>query len=85
MTWRREDIEQRLERFIVDELLEDAYDGRDPLATGAVDSLGLEQLVGYIEDAFGVCLEDRDMVEKNFESIPVLAALIDSKLVGATS
>jgi acyl carrier protein len=79
----RRDIERRLERFIVDELLEELYDGRDPLATDAVDSLGLEQLVDYIEDEFGVRLEDREMVAENFESIPALAALVHSKREGA--
>jgi acyl carrier protein len=79
---RRQGIEQALERFIVDELIEESYDGRDPLATQAVDSLGLEQLAEYIEEEFGVRLADEEMVEENFESLPVLAALVDSKLEG---
>jgi len=74
-----EQTERKLLRFIVDELLEERYDGRDPLATRAVDSLGLEQLVEYIEEEFGLRLDDEEIVEENFESIPILAALVDSK------
>lgn len=75
-------IELRLERFIVDELLEERYDGRDPLATDAVDSLGLEQLIDYIEQEFGVRFDDEELVRQNFASLPTLAAFVDSKQRG---
>jgi acyl carrier protein len=76
----RRRVEKTLESFIVDELLEDEqFDGRDPLATHAVDSLGIEQLVEYVEEEFGVRLRDEEMIEQNFESIPALAALVVSR------
>lgn len=76
----RQEIEQALRRFIVEELVDERHDDRDPLAASAVDSLGLEQLAGYIEERFGVVLDDEEMVAENFESLSVLAALVDSKL-----
>lgn len=76
---RSRTIEQTLERFIVDQLLEEQYDGRDPLATGAVDSLGIEQLIEYVYEAFQVRLGDEDLIEGNFESLPALAALVASR------
>jgi acyl carrier protein len=82
MSERRQGIERELERFIVDELLEERYDGRDPLATDALDSLGIEQLVEYIDEEFGVRLDDEELVAENFESVPALAALVDSKREG---
>lgn len=75
----RGSIEAKLERFIVAELLEEGYDGRDPLATGAVDSLGIEQLVGYIEEEYEVTFHDEEMIEENFESIAGLATLVATK------
>lgn len=80
---RRQGIEQKLQGFIVDELLDGMHDGRDPLAAGAVDSLGLEQLAEYIAEEYGVELRDEEMVAENLESIPALAALVDSKRSGA--
>jgi acyl carrier protein len=77
------DIERRLESFIVDELIEERYDGRDPLAAEAVDSLGFEQLAEYIEEEFSVRIEDQEMVRENFESVPALAALVREKREGA--
>lgn len=85
MTNGRPQIELKLERFILDELLDEAYGGGDPLATEAVDSLGHEQLVGYIEDEFGVRIADAEMVRENFESVPVLAAFIAARATGATA
>lgn len=76
----RERVARQLESFIVEELLEDEqFDGRDPLLTQAVDSLGIEQLVEYIDEEFGVRLSDEEMVEENFESVPALAALVVSR------
>jgi acyl carrier protein len=79
MTSPAPDIEWKLECFIVDELIEDRYDGRDPLAADAVDSLGIEQLVEYVEEEFGVRIEDEEMVRANFESVPALATLVRAK------
>ncbi|MGC1852023.1 MAG: acyl carrier protein [Solirubrobacterales bacterium] len=73
------DTEGRLLAFIVEELLEEPFRGDDPLAVGAVDSLGIEQLLGYIEETFGVELDEEEIVYDNFESLAALAALVDSK------
>ena len=75
----REEIERSLERFIAGELLEERYDGRDPLAARVVDSLGIEQIVTYIEEEFGVRLTDEDLVEESFESLSSLAAVVDTR------
>ena len=76
---QRDRIEQQLREFIVDELLEEPFDGDDPLAVGAVDSLGVEQLVEYIDEAFAVELADEEIVHENFESLSALAALVGAK------
>ena len=76
---QREQVERWLREFIVAELIEGPFDGADPLAEGAVDSLGVEQLVEYIFEAFEVELEDKEIVYENFESLPVLTALVESK------
>lgn len=74
-----EETERLLLAFIVDELLDEPFRGDDPLAAGVVDSLGIEQLLAYIEEEFGVELEEEEIVYDNFESLTVLAALVDSK------
>lgn len=73
------ETEQRLRAFIVAELVEDPFQDGDPLAAGIVNSLGIAQLLIFIEEAFDVELEDEEVVEENFESVPLLARLVDSK------
>jgi acyl carrier protein len=69
----------RIRRFIMRELLEEPFDGRDPLAEEALDSLAIEQLIDYIEERFGVAFDDEEVVRENFSSIPTLAALVNDK------
>lgn len=75
----RDEIERRLREFIVEELLEEPFDGEDPLAEGAVDSLGIEQLIEYVFEVWGFELDEEEIVEENFESVAALAALVASK------
>lgn len=75
----RSAIERNLERFIAEELVSDsAYEGGDPLAVEAVDSLGYEQLIDYIAEEFRVSVVDEDINEENFGSIAALAAFVDA-------
>jgi len=76
----RADIEEKLTRFILDELLEEDPRGEDPLTVDELDSLGLEQLVEYIDEAFGVTVRGEEMVRENFKSIPALRAFVESRL-----
>lgn len=82
MASSRSEIEARLRAFLVD-LVEDfydrPYDGEDPLADGEVDSLGIEQLIGYLDSSFGLALPEEDIVADNFESLAALAALVESR------
>jgi acyl carrier protein len=71
--------EQRLKDFVIAELLEEPFHGADPLAAGVVDSLGIEQLIEYVHEAFGVELDDEEVNDDNFGSLVALAALVDSK------
>lgn len=74
------ETERRLRSFIVDHLLEEPFEGDDPLAEGAVDSLGLEQLAEYVDEVYGVVIEDEEITDENFESLAALAALVSAKL-----
>ena len=72
-------IERELQRFIVEELLDQPFDGRDPLEAQYIDSLGLEQLSQYVAEEFGVKLSDEEMAGEAFESIAGLAALVERR------
>lgn len=44
----------------------------DLLSSGVLDSLGILQLVAYIQDTFGIEVPDKDVVYENFHSIKSL-------------
>jgi acyl carrier protein len=73
-------VHERLRRFIRDAFLVDAFaDGDSFLGTGIVDSLGILQLVSFVEAEFGVRVEDADLVPENFDSLEKVAAFVGRK------
>ncbi len=76
--------QEKLRTFIVDELQPAATAAEltndYPLLTsGVIDSIGIYQIVGFVESEFGVEISDEELVEDNFGTIADLASLIDSK------
>lgn len=79
------DIINTLERFIVDEIvMGDEGTQLDPDASlinsGIVDSLALLRLISFIEERFGVRIEDEEVVPDNFETLNVMKGLVEAKL-----
>jgi len=78
-------IEVPIERFIVDELIMgDSRTKIDPdqslIDSGILDSLALLRLIGFIEEEFGVTVEDGEVTPDNFQTINVMKALLESKM-----
>jgi acyl carrier protein len=51
----------------------------DLIAQGIVDSLGLMQLVSFVEDSFGIEVADEDLVIENFQTLARLERFIETK------
>jgi acyl carrier protein len=79
-----DDVEITLRNYITRNIL--FSDGEYPhpddtsfLETGVVDSLGVMELVLFVEEHFGIDVEDREVVPANFDSVSRLSAFIRSK------
>jgi acyl carrier protein len=46
-----------------------------PLLDGSVDSLALNQLIGFLEDEFEIEVEDDDMREEHFSTVGTITRL----------
>jgi len=82
-------VEQRIQEFVVktfplarkkslatsDKLLE----------SGILDSLGVLDLVGFVEQEFGIHESDEDLLPENFQTIDSLVTYIRRKSLGETS
>jgi acyl carrier protein len=72
-----------LEKFIASRILKQpnrAIAADQPLiSTGLIDSFSLVDLALYVEDTFGVRIEDTELNAQSFDSLQQLAALIESR------
>jgi acyl carrier protein len=55
------------------------------LQSGIVDSLGMEELISFLEATFGIEVAIDDMMPDNFETVVAITALVESKLGGESS
>lgn len=58
--------------------------GTDLLATGLVDSLGIVEVVAWIEETIGVEIDPTDVVRTNFQTVDLMVAFA-GRLVAAGS
>lgn len=50
----------------------------DLLSAGIIDSLGVLQLVAFIEDQFKIQMPDEDVVLENFQSVNALTSYLEN-------
>jgi acyl carrier protein len=55
-------------------------DERELITEEILDSLGLYQLVSYLEEHFGVEVDDEELVYENFATVADIAQLVATKL-----
>jgi acyl carrier protein len=49
------------------------------IGSGIIDSLGLLRLIAFIEERFGVVMDDEEVIPENFDSIEAIVASIERK------
>lgn len=57
-------------------------DGDSFLQQGIIDSTGILEVVFFLEEEFGVKVEDEEMVPENLDSVDNLVAFVDRKSKG---
>jgi acyl carrier protein len=55
----------------------------DPLFPDVIDSLGVMEVVDFVEERFGVDIGEDDLLADNFRSLTAIASLVDRKRDGA--
>jgi acyl carrier protein len=55
------------------------------LGEGIIDSLGVLDIVGYLENEFQISIADEDLSPENFETIACLTTLVERKLLESGS
>jgi acyl carrier protein len=77
-------VTARIREFVVDTFLlgdDDGFDDDDSLIEGGiVDSTGVMELVSFLEETYGIAIDDRELVAANLDSITRLRAFVDGKV-----
>jgi acyl carrier protein len=73
-------VRQRIRAFILENFYVDAFGDDDSfLESGIVDSMGMLQLVAFVEETFGFRIADDELVPENLDSVSRAAAFVDRK------
>jgi acyl carrier protein len=81
-------VEAELEAFVLEEIalgrgIPSIGRDEDVLARGIIDSLGVTQLVSFIEERYGIRVTDDDLTPANFRSLRRIGDFIARKLQAA--
>ena len=78
------DIKQTIRSFIVENFMLGEEGALEPsqslLKTGIVDSTGIMELVMFLEEKWGIQVDDKEMLPENLDSIDSIARFLECKL-----
>ncbi|MBN1163402.1 MAG: acyl carrier protein [Candidatus Krumholzibacteriota bacterium] len=81
------EIKEKIKGFVIENFLfgssDAAFNDDDSfLESGIIDSTGILEVVGFVEDEFDIEVKDEELIPDNFDSVDKLAAYIQQKTQG---
>ena len=81
-------IEAQLRKYILQNFMYTDDESRltrdmSLIDSGVMDSTGVLELVGFIEQQFGFKVDDTELVPENFDSVAKLVAFVEGKKAAA--
>jgi len=80
-------LREQIRGFILEKYPRAREDGltdrSPPLESGLIDSLGILDLVGFLEERFAIQVTDEELVPENFQTVGQLAVFVAQKKNGA--
>jgi acyl carrier protein len=77
------ELKQQISAFVVENFLFGETNGLEDdtsfLENGIIDSTGILELVTYLEDTFGIEVEDEELVPENLDSIANVVQYLTTK------
>jgi len=77
-------VSQQLRQFVVENFLFGNDDGlagdTSFMERGIVDSTGILELVGFVEQTWGIQIEDDELIPENLDSLDNLSNYVTAKL-----
>jgi acyl carrier protein len=76
-------VKAQIKQFIIETTYAQESDVKEDtliFVEGFFDSMGFLLLISFLEEKFGLKVDDTELLEENFESIDAIAAFIQRKL-----
>jgi len=78
------ELKDKIRTFVVENFLfgnnENLEDTTSFLEEGIIDSTGVLELVGFIEEEFSIIVEDEELIPENLDSIYNVTAYLEKKM-----
>ena len=82
-------INERIRHFVLEKFplarKRGLKDGDGLLESGIVDSMGVLEIVSFVEQEFGFQISDEELVPDNFKTIEHLSAFVNARTIGDSS
>ena len=77
-------LKSEIRNFIVENFLYGQENGLEDdisfMEKGLIDSTGVLELVAFVEERYGISLEDEELIPENLDSINRLSAFVKKKM-----
>ncbi|HEX8909901.1 MAG TPA: acyl carrier protein [Anaeromyxobacteraceae bacterium] len=74
------DYRDRVRGFIVEQFFVDDFDDDESfLRSGIIDSMGMAQLIAFLEETFKIAIRDEELVPENLDSLSRVTAFVERK------
>ena len=78
------EIKEKVKAFIVENFLfgeeGDLKEDTSFLEEGIIDSTGVLEMVDFLEEEFGISIEDEELIPENLDSLKNIAAYLKKKI-----
>ena len=76
-------VTQQIRAFIVENFLlgkDSGFDNAESLLeSGIIDSTGIMHVVAFLEESFGIAIDDDDLIADNLDSVERIAGFVERK------
>ena len=80
----KSELKNKIKSFVSDYFIKDSgieiAEETSFLDKGIIDSTGVMELVSFLEETFGITMDDEEIIPDNFDSIEKLVTFVENKL-----
>ena len=82
----RAEIQKQVRNFVVENLLlgeeeNEFLDNQSFLDSGLIDSTGILEIIGFLEEKYAITIEDDEMVPENLDSVERIVSFLQTRQI----